>query len=107
MFKWFDTTAVDAAAKRFAADLGERLPIAAVGEGAKKAEAKQRKAIDLVLREAHAFAAGERLNFYTKARLANRFKWQLIEAGYPRGFVDDVAYELTMVVSGVKPPAKA
>jgi hypothetical protein len=102
VFKWFDTTAVDAMADRVARDLIDRLPPATVGSEGKKAEAKQRKTLDLVLRQAHDFATVNKLNFYTKARLANRFKWVLIEAGYPRQYVDDVSYELAMVVSSAQ-----
>jgi len=102
VFKWFDTRAGDEIADRIARDLVERIPPASIGEGGKKFEAKQRKTQDLVLRQAHDFASAHKLNFYTKARLANRFKWTLIEAGYPRQYVDDIAYELAMVVSSAE-----
>jgi hypothetical protein len=36
---------------------------------------------------------------YKKARLGNRFKWALREAGYPAGFVDSLTYELTAFVT--------
>lgn len=55
-----------------------------------------------MLRQAHEFASTNKLNFYTKARLANRFKWVLIEAGYPREFVDDISYELAMAVASAE-----
>jgi len=102
VLKWFDTKAVDAIADRVAQDLIKRVPPAALGETSKKADTRQKKAIDLVLRQAHEFATVNRLNFYTKARLANRFKWALIEAGYPRVYVDDLSYELAMVVSSAE-----
>lgn len=102
VFKWFDTKAVDAIADRIAHDLVERIPPALASDGDKKAQAKQKKTLDIVLRQAHDFASMNKLNFYTKAHLANRFKWVLIEAGYPREFVDDISYELAMVVSSAE-----
>src|SRR4051812_46172655 len=102
VFKWFDTKAVDAMADRIAHDLVERIPPSLVSDEGKKAQAKQKKTLDLVLKQAHGLASMNKLNFYTKARLANRFKWVLIEAGYPRQYVDDIAYELAMVVSSAE-----
>ena len=43
-----------------------------------------------------------KLNVYTKARLANQFKWALIEAGYPKDFVDRMTFELAGVVSAAE-----
>lgn len=102
VLKWFDTKAVDEIADKVAQDLIQRVPPASVESDDKKAQGKQRKTQELVLRQAHDFARANKLNFYTKARLANRFKWVLIEAGYPRTFVDDIAYELAMVVSSAE-----
>jgi len=56
----------------------------------------------MVLRQAHDFARRNKLNLYTKARLANRFKWELLEAGYPKEFVDTMTYELAAVVAAAK-----
>lgn len=96
---WFDTKGVDALAAAMARDLAKRVPPASVDSQGKKAEAKQRKTHDMVLRQAHDFARQNKLNLYTKARLANQFKWALIEAGYPKAFVDAMTYELATVVS--------
>ena len=68
----------------------------------KKAEAKQKRTHDLVLRQAHDYARGNKLNVYTKARLANQFKWALLEAGYPKSFVDAMTYELATVVAAAQ-----
>jgi hypothetical protein len=52
--------------------------------------------------QAHDFARQHKLNLYTKARLANRFKWELLEAGYPKGFVDSMTYDLAAIVAAAE-----
>jgi hypothetical protein len=99
IFKWFDTKDVDALAKRMVDDLVKRVPPANFGGGGRKAEAKKDRAHDLVLREASDFVRGHKLNVYTKARLANNFKWALLDAGYPKDFVDRMTVELAAVVA--------
>lgn len=99
MFKWLDTKDVDALVDRVVRDLLHRLPPATLGADGKKAEARQRKTYEAVLLEASEFARRHKLNIYKKARLANRFKWALVEAGYPPEFVSEMTYELAAVVA--------
>ena len=100
--KWFDTEGVDALAVGMARDMVQRVPPASVDAHGKKAETKRKKTHDMVLRQAHDFALKHKLNLYTKARLANRFKWALLEAGYPKAFVDAMTYELAAVVAAAQ-----
>jgi hypothetical protein len=102
MFGWFDTKDVDALAAGMARDLTKRVPPQSVDAHGKKAEIKQKKTHDLVLRQAHDFARHNKLNVYKKARLANAFKWALLEAGYPQEFVDTMTYELAAVVAAAQ-----
>jgi hypothetical protein len=104
IFKWFDTKSVDALASAIARDMIKRVPPASVDAPGKKAEAKQSRTHDLILRQAHDFARQHKLNVYTKARLANQFKWALIEAGYPKDFVDKMTFELASAVSAAESP---
>ena len=100
IFEWFNTSEVDALADRLAADLLKRVPPANLGERrGKKSGAKPDKAQDAVMRQAREFAGKHRLNVFKKARLANRFKWALIEAGYPKDFVNEMAFELASVIA--------
>jgi hypothetical protein len=99
-FKWFDTKDVDVLAKRMVDDMVKRIPPSNFGSGSQKSEARKGRTHDLVLREASEFAHNHRLNVYTKARLANNFKWALLDAGYPRDFVDMMTVELAAVVAG-------
>ena len=99
ILNWFDTKEVDALAKRMVDDLVKRVPPANFGSGGRKAEAKKDRTHDLVLRQASEFARDHKLNVYTKARLANNFKWALLDAGYPKDFVNRMTVELAAVVS--------
>ena len=99
---WFDTKGVDALAATMARDLAKRVPPAGIGADGKKAAAKQKRTHNLVLRQAHDYARGNKLNVYTKARLANQFKWALSEAGYPKAFVDTMTFELAAVVAAAE-----
>jgi hypothetical protein len=102
VFGFFASKDVEALADRMARDMIDRVPPASVDAPGRKAEAKQSKAHDLVLRQAHDYARQHKLSVYTKARLANRFKWALIEAGYPKAFVDKMTYELAAVVAAAE-----
>jgi len=102
IFSWFDTAKVDAFVDAAVADLASRVPAARL-EGNAAAAAKARTQVekwhDGVLRKAGEFVREHRPNIYQKARLANRAKWALREAGYPTAFVDEFAYALAAVVA--------
>ncbi len=102
VFSWFNTSNVDAFVDAEVADLVKRIPPAKLesgGGGAKKAEEQLAKAHDQLLRRAQAFVQREKPNLYQKARIANRMKWALLEAKYPKTFVDGLAYALASVVA--------
>jgi hypothetical protein len=99
IFKWFDARGVDALAARMASDMAKRVPPEKLEAGGRKADAKRDRAHDAVLRQAHDYARGNPLNLYTKSRLANRFKWALLEAGYPTDFVDRMTSELAGILA--------
>lgn len=99
LFKWLDTTKVDALAQRLVEQFQDRVPLAEFQTGGKKGETRLRQAHDDLLRQAKEFAAMEKLNLYKKSRLANRVKWALRDAGYPKVLADEVAYELAAVTA--------
>jgi len=100
IFSWFDTKDVDGLAKRMVEDMLKRVPPANLGTGGRKGESKKDRTHDLVLRQASEFARDHKLNVYTKARLANNFKWALLDAGYPKDFVERMTVELAAVIAG-------
>ncbi len=102
VFSWFNTSKVDTFVDAEVADLVKRVPPAKLeGSGAavNKAQEQLAKSHDLLLRHAHDFVRREKPNLYQKARIANRLKWALMEAKYPKGFVDGLTYALASVVA--------
>ena len=96
---WFDTKEVDALADRLAGELVKRVPPSEIIAHGKKAEAGHLKTREAILRQVKNFTGKNRLNVYKKARLANRFKWALKEAGYPVALVDEIAFELATLMA--------
>ena len=102
VFSWFNTSKVDAFIDAEVADLVRRVPPARLDSGgtsARKAEDQLAKSHDVLLRNARNFVQREKPNLYQKARIANRMKWALLEAKYPKTFVDEFAYALATVVA--------
>jgi hypothetical protein len=97
MLGWFDSKEVDAFADGVVADLVKRVPPAVVD--AKKTAERLKRTNDMIFARADSFARSKHLNVYKKARLGNRVKWALKEAGYPKEFVDALTYELVTVVA--------
>jgi len=96
---WFKVKEVDEFADSIVADLVKRLPPSGVELPGKKAAEKLRRTHDVIFRRIEIFGRAHRLNIYKKARLGNRVKWALAEAGYPSGFVDTLTIELLTVVT--------
>lgn len=100
---WFNVKEVDEFADSIIADLVKRIPPAKVEAQehaiGKKAAEKLRKAHDAIFKRIEVFARTHGLNVYKKARLGNRIKWALAEAGYPPGFVDTLTVEILTVVT--------
>lgn len=102
VFSWFNTQKVDAFIDAEVADLVKRAPSAKLeggGASAEKAADQLVKSHDLLLRHARDFVQREKPNLYQKARIANRMKWALLEAKYPKKYVDEFAYALATVVA--------
>ena len=96
---WFDTKEVDEFADAIAADLLSSFPPSEIEEQRRKGPARLKKVHDTIFARAESFVRAKPLNFYKKARLGNRFKWALREAGYPAKFVDSLTYELTAFIT--------
>lgn len=99
--QWFNAKEVDEFADSIVADLLKRYPPTGLDAEPKKAANRLRKTHDAIFSRVETFARSGNLNLYRKARLGNRVKWALKEAGYPREFVDTFTHELVTVVSVV------
>ena len=96
---WFNVKEVDEFADSIISDLIKRLPPTGVEGPPKKAAERLRKTHGVVFRRIEDFARANSLNLYKRARLGNRIKWGLGEAGYPPDFVETVTIELLEVVT--------
>jgi len=99
MLGWLDCTKVDAFADSVVADLLKRSPPHGLLLPPQQAAERLRRTNDVVFAKAESFARAERPNFYKKARLGNRVRWGLKEAGYPAEFAAELSEELVSVIT--------
>jgi len=93
-FDWFNVAEATAAGAVLADQFAQQaLQSAAVGG---KPQAQADKALQELLRRADSELRGMRMNFFKRAKLANSFKWQLLEKGVERGFADVATQALVM-----------
>lgn len=100
--KWFKSNDVDEFADSIVADLQRRFPPSGLNLGDRKATERIQKTHQAIYERIDAFGRSTDLNLYRKARLGNRVKWALTEAGYPKPFVDAFTHELVTVVALAK-----
>ena len=96
---WFDTAEVDGFAGTIVAELIRRVPPAEVASSNDKSDRRFRRMTEVLSDRARAFGMTQRPNVFKRARLGNRVKWALKDAGYPQAFVDAFTYELVRVVT--------
>jgi len=98
IFEWFKSKDIDDFADALVAEVRQRFPPTGVELPAKKGAERLAKIHQALFARVTAFARGNRLNLYRKARLGNRVKWGLIDGGYPDQFVDAFVHELITTV---------
>lgn len=99
MIGWFDCSAVNEFADKAVADFVKRVPPGALAAPADNTAKRLKSTNDMIFARAEAFARSQPLNIYKKARLGNRVKWALREAGYPVEFADALTHELVAVIT--------
>ncbi|MBI2769151.1 MAG: hypothetical protein HYX47_05990 [Burkholderiales bacterium] len=97
--KWFDTSKVDAFSASLVKLFADRFPASEFSTPGKRQEERFRKLHALMVSEVLRFRRENRLNIYLKARLANKVKWSMKEAGYPGAFIDELAFELAALTA--------
>ncbi len=95
---WFNTKEVDEVADAIVADLVRRMP-PTPGPHTRKTADRLKQTHDVIFARLEQFARSRKLNIYKKARLANRVRWALREAGYAAEFTDALSYELATVAT--------
>lgn len=98
MLGWFRTDEVDEFASSIVAEIVRRIPPRAEMQEKKLME-RLSKVHNAAVRRTVEFARARRLSLYQKARLGNKFKWALREAGYPASLADAWTYELVKFVT--------
>ena len=96
---WFDTAEVDGFAGTLIAELVRRMPPGELSASDEKSDKRFRRMTEVLSDRARAFGMAQRPNVYQRARLGNRVKWALKDAGYPQAFIDAFTYELVRVVT--------
>ena len=99
MLRWFRTSDVDALADSVVAELAERVPVNALRKEGGRAEKRFTRMTEVISDQLRAFGREKRPNIYQRARLGNRVKWVLKDAGYPDPFVDAFVTELVTLVT--------
>ena len=89
LFKWFDSSAAVAFGEHMAAEVARIVPLEA-SRATRKTATKQLDKFQRAIMHAGDLRAAGRLNIYTKARCANALRWNLIDKGYPKPFVEEV-----------------
>lgn len=100
LFSWFDAREAIAFGSSAADFLAERLvpeKLDRQGSAAKVAK-KQQDALVKLHAQVKTFKAGHALNIYKKAKLANTFKWRLLEKGFPEASADRITKELLLLL---------
>jgi len=89
MFSWFDASEAQKFGTTLADFYIERIPAEDSGNKDKSA-AKQQEILTKMLLQIQIFKANHKLNLYKKAKLANSFKWKLMDANYQPEIVDEL-----------------
>lgn len=88
-------------AKALADELAKRYPPAIDREPAKRPSVNRlTRVVEDVCAKVVAFQAEHRLGWYGKAKLGNSFRWQLVELGYTKEFIDLATEAVVVHVSG-------
>ena len=89
LFQWFDATMAVEFGEHMAAEVARIVPLDA-SRGTRKSAEKQLDKFRRAILHAGDLKAKGRLNVYKKARCANALRWNLIDKGYPKPFVEEV-----------------
>jgi len=101
MLSWFDTKEVDAFAQWVIDELRNRLSPESLErpDRDRKMGDRVHRMTEAISDRAREMAKKHQFNFYKRARLGNRVKWALKEAGYPEEFVTAFTTELITLVT--------
>jgi lipoprotein NlpI len=93
MFSWFNANDAQQFGTTLADFFIERVSL---DDLAKKEKASQKKqeVVQKMIQQIGIYKTNNKINLFKKAKLANSFKWKLLDANYPSELVD----ELTKII---------
>jgi hypothetical protein len=94
ILKFLDTRELEEFATGLAADLGRRFPPASEARTDPGAKHQIKVILEGLAARAVRYHDERKLGIYKKAKLANVFKWKLVELGYSADFIDLATKEL-------------
>ena len=100
IMQWFDASEATKIGVELADQFAPQQASPAATGGNQSAPRKQGDELRLILERADREVRGLRLNFYKKAKIANSFKWRLLENGVEKTLADEVTQTLVLHLSG-------
>lgn len=94
LFKWFDATEARDFGLSLAEFFAKRIPAASIPASGKRQLEKAFEVIAKLHTQIRQFRIDHKMNMYQKAKLANAFQWKLIDLGYDKAIVQELAKEL-------------
>jgi hypothetical protein len=95
IFDWFDARAASEFGITLAEFIAQRIPLSS---DKPKSGKKQQEIFQKAASQITQFKSRKKLNVYTKAKLANSFKWKLLDLGYDKELVDEMTKELLVAL---------
>ena len=89
LFNWFNAAEANQCGTELARFFMERMPVD-TQKNEKKFAAKTSELLGKLSLRLNQFKSSNKLTVYTKAKLANSFKWTLKDAGYDSKYTDDL-----------------
>jgi tetratricopeptide (TPR) repeat protein len=100
ILEWFDASEATKIGVELADQFAPQQVTRAAANSNQSAGGKQGDQLHEILQRADREVRGLRLNFYKKAKIANSFKWRLLENGVEKTLADEVTQRLVLHLSG-------
>ncbi len=96
IFQYFNASNEDKFGKELASILVEYMSANKQGKSDKKISKKHDAVVNRLSNMIAGYRDEHKLNFYKKAKLANSFKWALLDSGFSNDFVNEITRVLVM-----------
>jgi tetratricopeptide (TPR) repeat protein len=100
ILKWFNTREAVEVGTTLADNFAPQTFLDSTTRDKQSSREKQAEAMQALIRLAEGKVCNLQLNLYKRAKLANSFKWRLLEKGVERAIADELTQELLLQISG-------